>query len=124
MKIAFVRLTSLGDIILAMAALQVVRRRLPGCHITWVAERRFADILDHNPDIQQIIRVDLRELKRRKSLSALRAEYRRLASCGGFDAVIDLHGMVKSAVVAACPGRRPARVRPADAQGTAGRTVL
>jgi len=64
MKIAFVRLTSLGDIILAMASLQVVRRRLPGCHITWVAERRFADILDHNPDIQQIIRVDLKDMKK------------------------------------------------------------
>jgi heptosyltransferase-1 len=104
MKIAFVRLTSLGDIILAMAVLQVVRRRLPECHITWVAERRFADILDHNPDIRQIIRVDLKDLKRKKSLSALRAEYRSLASCGGFDVVIDLHGMVKSAVVAACLG--------------------
>jgi heptosyltransferase-1 len=104
MKIAFIRLTSLGDIILAMAALQVVRRHLPECHITWVAERRFADILDYNPDIQQIIRVDLKELKKKKSLSALRAEYRSLASCGGFDAVIDLHGMVKSAVVAASLG--------------------
>jgi len=104
MKIAFVRLTSLGDIILAMAALQVVRRRLPECHITWVADRRFADILDHNPDIQQIIRVDLKELKRKRSLSAVRAEYRRLVSCGGFDAVIDLHGMLKSAVIAASLG--------------------
>ncbi|KAB0665148.1 lipopolysaccharide heptosyltransferase I [Oryzomonas japonica] len=104
MKIAFVRLTSLGDIILCMAALQVVRRRLPECHITWVAERRFADILDHNPDIQQIIRVDLKELKRKKSLTALRAEYRRLASCGDFDVVIDLHGMLKSAVIAASLG--------------------
>jgi heptosyltransferase-1 len=104
MRIAFVRLTSLGDIILAMAALQIVRRHLPGCHITWVAERRFADILDHNPDIQQILRLDLRALKKKKSLSALSAEYRSLASCGGFDAVIDLHGMLKSAVVAACLG--------------------
>lgn len=104
MKIAFVRLTSLGDIILAMAALQVVRRHLPECHITWAAEKRFADILDHNPDIQQIIRVDLKGLKKKKSLSAVRAEYRRLASCGDFDAVIDLHGMLKSAIVAASLG--------------------
>lgn len=104
MKIAFVRLTSLGDIILAMGALQVVRRHLPECHITWVADSRFADILDHNPDIQQIVRVDLKELKRKKSLSAVRAEYRRLASCGDFDVVIDLHGMLKSAVIAASLG--------------------
>ncbi|GFE62582.1 lipopolysaccharide heptosyltransferase I [Geobacter sp. AOG2] len=104
MKVAFVRLTSLGDIILAMAALQVVRRHLPECHITWVAERRFADILDYNPDIQRIIRVDLKELKKKKSLSAVRTEYRRLASFGDFDVVIDLHGMLKSAVIAASLG--------------------
>lgn len=104
MKIAFVRLTSLGDIILCMAVLQVIRRHLPDCHITWVADRRFADILDHNPDIQQVVRVDLKELKKKKSLPALLAEYRRLASFGQFDAVIDLHGLLKSAVVAAIMG--------------------
>lgn len=105
MKIAIVRLTSLGDIILAMASLQVIRQYLPDCHITWFADRRFADILDHQPDIQQVVRVDLKALKRRKPLTtALSDEYRRLTSFGVFDTVIDLHGMIKSAVIAAILG--------------------
>lgn len=105
MKLALVRLTSLGDIILAMASLQVIRRSSPDCNITWVADRRFADILDHQPDIQNVVRVDLRGLKKQKPLvSAISREYRRLASLGPFDAVIDLHGMIKSASIAAILG--------------------
>jgi len=107
MKIALIRLTSLGDIILAMASLQIIRRARPDCRITWVADRRFADILDHQPDIQQVIRIDLKALKHKKPLlPELSAEYRRLASFGPFDAVIDLHGMIKSAVIAAILGGR------------------
>ena len=102
MKVAIVRLTSLGDIILAMASLQLIRRALPDCHITWVADRRFADILDHQPDVQQVVRVDLKALKSRST--TVPEEYRRLTSFGDFDTVIDLHGMIKSAVIAALMG--------------------
>ena len=105
MKIALVRLTSLGDIILAMASLQIIRRSLPECRITWVADKRFADILDHQPDIQRVVRVDLKGLKRQRPLApALSAEYHRLAALGPYDAVIDLHGMIKSAAIAAVLG--------------------
>ena len=104
MKIALVRLSSLGDIILAMASLQIIRRSLPDCRITWVADKRFADILDQNPDIRQIVRLDLKGLRENFSLAGLAGEYRRLRSSGPFDAVIDLHGMIKSAATAALLG--------------------
>ena len=105
MKIALVRLTSLGDIILAMASLQIIRRSFPDCSITWVADKRFADILDHQPDIQNVVKIDLKGLKKQKPLvAAISGEYRRLSSLGPFDAVIDLHGMIKSASVAAILG--------------------
>lgn len=105
MNIALVRLTSLGDIILAMASLQIIRRAIPECRITWVADKRFADILDHQPDIQQIVRIDLKGLRKQTPLpAALAAEYRTLAGYGPFDIVIDLHGMIKSAVIAAILG--------------------
>lgn len=104
MKIACVRLTSLGDIILCMASLQLIRRHMSDCHITWVVDQRFADILDHHPDIQQVVKVDLKGLKKKKSLTAVMEEYRHLTSFGRFDAVIDFHGLLKSAVVAAVMG--------------------
>lgn len=104
MKFAFIRLTSLGDIILSMAALQIVRSHLPDCHITWVADKRFTAILDHQPDIQQVVEVDLQKLKKKKTLAAVMAEYRHLTSFEKFDAVVDLHGLIKSAAVASILG--------------------
>lgn len=104
MKIALVRLSSLGDIILCMATLQMVRRYLPDCRITWITDRRFAAVLEHQPDIQEIVALDLKGLKKQPSWSKLRSEYRQLRGCGGFDMVIDLHGMIKSAAVAAIAG--------------------
>jgi heptosyltransferase-1 len=106
MKIALVRLSSLGDIILGMASLQIIRCALPECRITWVADKRFADILDHNPDLQQVVPLDLKGLKKEFSLARLAGEYRQLRSSGPFDLVIDLHGMIKSAVVATIMGGR------------------
>jgi heptosyltransferase I len=104
MRIALVRLSSLGDIILCMASLQMIRRHLPDCHVTWITDRRFAAVLEHQPDIQQIVALDLKGLKKQPSWSALRGEYSRLHAGGDFDMVIDLHGMIKSAVVAAIAG--------------------
>lgn len=104
MRIALVRLSSLGDIILCMASLQMIRRYLPDCHITWITDRRFAAVLEHQPDIQQIVALDLKGLKKQPSWSRLCREYRLLRGCGGFDMVIDLHGMIKSAAVAAIAG--------------------
>lgn len=103
-RIALVRLSSLGDIILCMASLQLIRRYLPDSHITWITDRRFAAVLEHQPDIQQIIALDLKGLKKQPSWSKLRGEYRSLRDCGAFDMVIDLHGMIKSAVVATIAG--------------------
>ena len=104
MRIALVRLSSLGDIILCMASLQMIRQHLPDCHITWITDRKFAAVLEHQPDIQQIVALDLKGLKKQPSWSGLCGEYRQLRECGDFDMVIDLHGMIKSAVVAAIAG--------------------
>ena len=100
MRVAIVRLTSLGDIIFCMAALQVIKRALPESRITWVADAKFADILDHNPDLDAVVKLGLKGLKRDFSWQRLAGEYRKLEQAGSFDLAIDLHGMLKSAVIA------------------------
>ena len=108
MKIGIVRLSSLGDIIFCMAALQLIKRHLPGSSITWFADTKFADILDHQPDLDRVVKVDLKGLRRNFSLDKLRREYQLVQQAGPFDLVIDLHGMIKSALVARRAGRRTA----------------
>lgn len=100
MRIAIVRLSSLGDIIFCMSCLQLIRRRIPEARITWVADSKFADVLDHNPDLEQVIKLDLKSTKRSLSFARACAQYQKVVQAGKFDAVIDLHGMIKSAVVA------------------------
>lgn len=108
MKIGIVRLSSLGDIIFCMAALQVIRRHLPDASITWFADSKFADILDHHPDLDRVVRINLKGLKKSFSFGKLGAEYRQVVDSGPFDLVIDLHGMIKSALVARWVGTRTA----------------
>ncbi len=100
MNIAIVRLSSLGDIIFGMASLQLIRRRFPDCAITWVADSRFADILDHCPHLDRVVKLDLKGLKRRFTFAGLQEQLAKLKGLGSFDLTIDLHGMLKSALVA------------------------
>ncbi|TWJ19294.1 lipopolysaccharide heptosyltransferase I [Geobacter argillaceus] len=100
MKIAIIRLSSLGDIVFGMASLQLIRRAFPDCSITWIADSRFADILDGNPDLERIVKLDLKKLKGRFSLGGLQAQLAKLEGLGPFDMIIDLHGMLKSALIA------------------------
>ncbi len=101
MRIALVRLSSLGDIILSMAVLQVIRRAIPESRITWITDQRFSGLLEHHPDLEQVVAVDLKSLKRHPDWSGLVEQWKRLGSVGPFEMVIDLHGMIKSAVVGA-----------------------
>jgi len=105
MRIAIIRLSSLGDVVHAAASLQVIRRNVPNSKISMVVDKRFADVLDHQPDIENVIKIDLKGLlKQRLFLAAVTSEKRRLAAFGPFDLVIDLHGMIKSAIIATILG--------------------
>jgi len=107
MKIALIKLTSLGDVIFAASVLQIIRSHIPDCNITFVADARFADILDHNPDINTLVKIDLRGLKKKRPLfSTVKTEYRRLSALGPFDVIIDMQGMIKSAVIASILGSK------------------
>lgn len=99
MHIALIRLTSLGDIILCMASLQIIKRHLPECSITWIADRKFADILDYNPHLANIIKVDFKGLKKNFSFHKLSFALRQIREQGSFDRSIDLHGLLKSAII-------------------------
>jgi heptosyltransferase-1 len=53
-----------------------------------------------------VIRLDLKGLKQQFSLEGLVQEYQNLKTPGPFDEIIDLHGMIKSAVAATIMGGR------------------
>jgi len=99
MKIAIVKLSAMGDIIHAAVVLQFIRKAYPDAVIDWVVEEAFAPLLSGNPDIRNVHTVTLKRLKKGKKLAVLAENYRKLRSLGDYDVVIDMQGLIKSAIV-------------------------
>lgn len=108
MRIAIVKLSALGDIVHAMVALQFIKQHCPGVQIDWIVEDRFADVLQHNPDISRILTVNLKGLK--KNIFGIFKEIKKVRRYAGnrYDLVIDAQGLVKSAVTARLLGAKTA----------------
>ena len=99
MKIAIVKLSALGDIVHAMAALQFIKRIMPESQIDWIVEEGFAGVLEHNPDINAILCVNLKALKRDKFQLFSEIKKLRKYAKNNYNIVIDIQGLIKSAIV-------------------------
>ena len=108
MKIAIVKLSAMGDIIHAMAALQYLKKAHPDLQIDWVVENAFAPILEDNPHIDHILPVHLKRLKKEKQRLLEEIRHIRAFASHGYDLVIDAQGLTKSALTALLLGKRRA----------------
>ena len=114
MKILFVKLSSLGDVVHAMAALQDIRRALPQAQIDWVVERGFSALVRRCDGVHRVIECELRRWRKnpfsgqtRRAWRSFKVELQRES----YDVVIDLQGLTKSALISwlarlTPPGRR------------------
>lgn len=111
MRIALLKLSSLGDVVHALPVASALRRHLPSAHLAWIVEAREAALLSEHPDLDQVISVDTRGWRRRLRTPAgaweVRRELaqliRRLRS-SRFDIVLDLQGLLKTGLLAASTG--------------------
>jgi heptosyltransferase-1 len=112
-KVAIIKLSSLGDVIHALPVARALRRARPEAELTWIVEAREYAILRDHPDLDRVIPVDTRlwrRLIRRPAvarqvwdkLGRLRARVRG----AGFDVALDLQGLMKSGVLTAYTGAR------------------
>lgn len=98
-KIAIVRLSALGDIVNSSIVLQFIHAKYPQAQIEWITEELFAPLLNNHPYIKQVHTLNLKKLKKEKSFALLLATIRKLKSIDDFDIVIDMQGLLKSALV-------------------------
>jgi len=109
MKILFVKLGSIGDIVHTLPSLAAVRSAMPRAEISWVVERRSAEILRDNPLLDRLIEVDTKALRRwpvsGETLLAPRQQLRRLRA-STFDTALDFQGLLKSASIARLSGAK------------------
>lgn len=97
LKIAIVKLSALGDIVHAAIVLQFIKKHCPNAHITWLVDARFASLLKDHPLIDELVVLPLKE--------SFKKSYKIIKTLGKFDKIIDLQGLLKSAVVAKLLGK-------------------
>ena len=99
MKIAIVKLSALGDIIHAMVVLQFIKKHNQEIVVDWVVEESYKELLEFNPDINNVYVVNIKKAKKKKSLYLLLKELRKVRQFDHYDLVIDMQGILKSAMV-------------------------
>jgi lipopolysaccharide heptosyltransferase I len=110
-RILIIRLGALGDVVRTLPALRAIRHRLPRARICWLVEEGSRELLVGHPDLDQLILLPRRELSRElrrpwllhRGLGRLAGLARRLRA-ERFDAVFDLHGLLKSGLLARASG--------------------
>ena len=102
-NILLIKPSSLGDIVMALPALSALRRSFPETRITWLVRPEFAPLIEGHPHLDEIILFDRKRLGKAwrhpgafGSLASLIGQLRR----PGFDAVVDLQGLFRSAALA------------------------
>lgn len=96
-----VRLGSMGNVIHALPAVATLKHSLPGSHVTWVIDPKWACLLDGNPFVDEVIELD------RRTLTGIKRAWRRLRA-RRFLFAVDFQGLLKSALAASVA--RPDRI--------------
>jgi len=102
LRILIVKLSSLGDVVHAMASVQDIRQAFPYAQIDWVVERAFAPLVLRCKGVHRVIPCELRRWRKamfspetRQAWQLFKTDLRQ----DEYDAVIDLQGLAKSALV-------------------------
>jgi lipopolysaccharide heptosyltransferase I len=102
-RILLVRLGALGDIVHAIPVAAALRRAHPTAHIDWLVSSKHREILDLVPILDR--RLPIRDRGDTDGGTSLIAAVRDLRK-QQYDVVIDLQGLIKSALIARSSGAR------------------
>ncbi len=103
-RILIVRLSALGDVIMASGLIPALRARYPGAELSWLVEAPAAPLLAGHPRLDRLIvwpRGEWRRLAQARRYLALARAFlalRRSLREARFDLVLDTQGLLKSAV--------------------------
>lgn len=104
MRILIIRLSAIGDVILASGLIPALRSIYPDSHIAWLTESGNAELLDHHPGLDQLHlwpRQHWHQLRKQRRypelLSASLALIHTLRA-EQYDLVLDLQGLLKSGI--------------------------
>lgn len=106
-NILIIKPSSLGDIVHALPAVISLRKAFPAARLTWLVRNHFAPLLQDIPEIDDVLLFDRRALAawfyNPQAFKALLA-FRKQLQAPKFDLVLDLQGLLRSALFAKMTG--------------------
>lgn len=102
MRFLIIRLSSIGDIVHTLPPVSALARTFPGAEIHWVVEEHHAVLLEGNPSVHRVVKLDtLGWRKRLASPEVLEMMVRGVLALreDAYDAAIDFQGLYKSAII-------------------------
>ncbi|PAF50502.1 lipopolysaccharide heptosyltransferase I [Helicobacter sp. 13S00477-4] len=99
MKIGIIRLSALGDIIVSAVFLQHLKFLFPSIEIHWFVDERFGDILENSLFIDKLHRLPFKDIFKSMNPYRIYKLSKTLSNCAKFDIVIDMQGLIKSALI-------------------------
>ena len=103
-KILIIRLSSIGDIVLATPLIRVLRQKFQNSQIDFIVKKEFSELLRYNPHITNLIELDtskgFKELLRLKR-KILKEKY---------DLIVDIHNNFRSIFLRTFSGAKVVRV--------------
>ncbi|MBN1823570.1 MAG: lipopolysaccharide heptosyltransferase II [Endomicrobiales bacterium] len=100
-KILVIQPSRIGDVVFTLPAVSAIRKRFPKAWIGWFVDERCAELLQGNPDIDEVVVFN----RKKASLPYLLGLYKNLRE-KNIDVSIDFHGLFKSAVMVFLAGAR------------------
>ena len=107
-KFLIIKLSALGDIVHALPVARTLRQAYPDAFIAWMIEERYQGLLHNNPDIDKIIPIRIKYWRKNLNRGTLKEIIQIIKNLRqqNFDVVFDLHGLIKSGVIAMLSGAR------------------
>jgi heptosyltransferase-1 len=102
-RILLVKTTSLGDVIHCLPAVTDIHALFPAAKIDWVVEETYVDVVGLHPAVTRVLPVAVRRWRRHLFKRETRDEvaaFRASLDAQGYDRVIDVQGLAKSALLA------------------------
>ncbi|MEK9629621.1 MAG: lipopolysaccharide heptosyltransferase I [Nitrospinota bacterium] len=101
-KFLIIKLSALGDVVHALPTASTLRQENPDAFIAWIIEERYQELLQNNPDINEVIPIRTKVWRKNLNTETLKEVWQTIKRLRKqkFDVVFDLHGLVKSGVIA------------------------
>jgi len=117
-RVLIIKPSALGDVVTALPVLRGLKRTFPETSVSWLVSKQWAPLIGHDSQLDEVVLFDRRRLGqawRSAGAAGDLAQFLAHLAHGEYDWVIDLQGLLRSAIFAMAT-RAPLRAGFADAR--------